>query len=469
MMEKLVTEDPRAAIKPDIPPEGSARIVVASDDERERSIIAEQLREDRALTVEGLSSWEALKALLDEFVFDVVVIGGTLSDLSGIQINSHINSFYRDPPATVLLGRSDVRAAIKAFRCGFADYLTEDTQTGQLLHDAVIRVARDVRDKREERQHLEYLERLAQRDGLTGLPNRHVIEERLEQLTHIKARYGNPFAIILLHFNEFEHICGSFGLKVGDRALAAFAKRLTNASRTADTVARLNDDTFIYLVDRDVTPEGIDGACRRLSSAMAFSLNLDDVGLSITADVGPALFPTDGSTVAALIETAESRFNEPWDTTEDAREVAVEPPEFVPTNTQERPEMDSAATADGEEAPRRANGARAADPDIRDTREGADTDRMKNRRRDLRRRTLKRGLLILNEGYSTVNCVIRDISDSGVRVAVEGRFLAPDRMELMIVDADRKRPVEKRWQRDNQIGLMFLDRDDGEERVRAYA
>lgn len=466
MMEKLVVESRRIALKPDIPLEGHARVVVASGDARESKAVADQLREDRALTVETVSHWDALRALLDEFLFDVVIIGGSLSDLSGVQVNNHINSFYRDPPATILLGRSDVRAAIKAFRCGFADYLTEDMQSGQLLHDAVIRVARAVRDRREERAHLEYLERLAQRDGLTGLPNRHVIEERLEQLTHIKARYGNAFAIILLHFNEFEHICGSFGLKVGDSALVAFAKRLSGASRTADTVARLNDDTFIYLVDRDVTPEGIDGACRRLAAAMSFSLNLDDVGLSITADVGPALFPTDGATVAALIEVAESRFNTNWLAAAPSR-AAGDAPVFAPVPTRNGAAGAAHAESESRNGAAGANGrayAAGGEPA-----EMSEADRMKNRRRDLRRRTLKRGILILNHGYSTVNCVIRDMSDSGVRVAVEGRFLAPDHMELMIADTDRKRPVEKRWQRDNQLGLMFLDRDEAEKRTQAFA
>ncbi len=450
--------DRKIVLTPDVPPEGYARIVVASSDQGQCSIVAEQLREDRALTVETALSWEALKALLDEFLFDVVVIGGSLSDLSGIQVNNHINSFYRDPPATVLLGTTDVRAAIKAFRCGFADYLTEDMRAGQLMHDSVVRVARTVHDKREEHAHLEHLERLAQRDGLTGLPNRHVIEERLEQLTHIKSRYGNPFAIILLHFNEFEHICGSFGLKVGDSAMIAFAKRLAGASRTADTVARLNDDTFIYLVDRDVTPEGINGACRRLASEMAFSLNLEDVGLSITADIGPALFPTDGSTVAALLERAESRFATDWSAQSAIEQTApLASPPVAPGADGAAPNSGAAMANEG------------ADDVPSGTVESSDTDRLKNRRKSLRRRTLKRGLLILNKGYSTVNCVIRDISETGVRVSVEGRFMAPDWMELMIADTDKRRPVEKRWQQDNQLGLMFLDLGEDEDKAQAKA
>ena len=91
-----------------------------------------------------------------------------------------------------------MRAAIKAYRCGFADYLTEEARVGQVIRDAVARAARSVHQRREESAHTELLELLAQRDSLTGLANRNSVEERLDQLMHIKARYGSPFAIILI-------------------------------------------------------------------------------------------------------------------------------------------------------------------------------------------------------------------------------------------------------------------------------
>ncbi len=463
-------EADRSLLQPDIPAEGSARVVIAIADANQRSAIAAELRDDRALTVEEATSWDGLKTLLDEFVFDLVVLSDALSGLSPIEVNSHIKSFYRQPPATILLGPSDVRSAVKAFRCGFADYLTEEARVGQLIRDAVSRAAKSVRERREERQHLDYLERLAQRDGVTGLPNHHVIEERMEQLTHIKARYGILFAVILIRINEFEHICGGFGHKMGDKALVAFAKKLTAASRTADTVARLSADTFIYLVDREVTPEAITGACRRLARTMAFSLNLADIGLTITPGIGPALFPTDGSTVAALLASARARFGQDWESESLAAgepPVGEAPPLAAPgEGYAPRP---NEQTAIGGEAVRAA-AAIAPAPPIAAAADPMDAgDRIRNRRRDLRRRTLKRGLLILNQGYSTVNCIIRDVSVSGVRVAVEGRFLAPDKMELMVADTDKRRPVEKRWQRDDQLGLMFLDLGDAHDGAPASA
>ncbi len=457
--------DHRPALQPDIPPEGYGRVVIAIDDPAQRSALVRELGKDRALTVDEAASWDALKALLDDFDFDVVLLADTLSDRSGIETNNLVRSFFRDPPATILLGPSDVRAAIKAYRCGVADYLTEEARVGQVIRDAVTRAAKSVHARRQERSKTELLELLAQRDSLTGLANRHSIEERLEQLTRIKARYGSPFAIILIRFNEYEQICGGFGYHIGDHALLAFAKRLANNSRAANTLARLTRDTFIYLVDRDVTPDGITGACRRLSRTMSFSLNLDDVGLSISAAIGPALFPRDGATVIELIEAAELKLSGDWGANLSAAEL---PGDGIDTATKATSEtargQGSQQRRAAPNAPRSKAFGRARngekDPTPSDKPPAgtpAPTTRIANRRRDLRHRTLKRGQLVVSDGRSTVDCVIRDVSIGGARVAVEGQFLVPDRMELFIPDSDRRRPVEKRWQRDDELGLMFLD------------
>ncbi len=403
--------------------------------------------------------------MLDEFAFDVILLSDALSDRSGVETNNLVKSFYRDPPATILIGPSDVRAAIKAYRCGFADYLTEEARVGQVIRDAVARAERSVHQRREENAHTELLELLAQRDSLTGLANRNSVEERLDQLMHIKARYGSPFAIILIRFNEYEQICGGFGYHVGDHALLAFARRLADQSRAANTLARLTSDTFVYLVDHDVSQDGITGACRRLSGAMSFSLNLDDVGLSITAAIGPAFFPGDGQTVEELINAAELKFSKDWGVDLSAAELpgggihVAARPASATSSDRGPPQRHAGSRAVRGKAFGKARNDEKGPPPPNEPTAGtpALAGRTTNRRQHIRHRTLKRGQLVVSDGSSTVDCIIRDVSMGGARVAVEGQFLVPDRMELFIPDGDRRRPVEKRWQRDDQLGLMFLD------------
>lgn len=441
----------RAELRPDIPPEGHARVVIANGDAGDRDAIARVLRVDTALNVEAAANWDDLAALLDIAPHDVVVLAEGLSEMSGVEVKKRIEALYRDPPAAILLGPNDLRVAIKAFRCGFADYLTDDTRTAQVLRDAVQRAARSVHRRREEAQHVRYLERLARRDGLTGLPNRRSIEEQIEKLTEIKARYSHPFAIVVVRFREYDHIYDSFGHKTADHCLMAFGRRLAMASRKADSVARWDAASFVCVIDRDVSAAGVRSATERLGREMTFSVNLADIGMAISADVGWAMFPGDGQSVDELIERAIGRFeidgeDFDWPTDAPVDQVAAPEPDGQSQPAPAQPEENDGAEWRLEEA----STDLVADP------MGPD-NRMQNRRSDQRRRTFKRGVLVFNDGFSTVNCVIRDLSKGGARVSVDGQFIAPDKMELMMTDTDRRRPVELRWQRENQLGLMFLD------------
>lgn len=452
LLESNPVSHRRADLQPDIPTDGHARVIVADGNPDEAAAMARALRTGPSVNVETVDDWDALAALLKIAVYDVVLLTEGFSGLSGVESKKRIESGYRDPPSVILLGPADLRVAVKAFRCGFADYLTEDARTGQMLRDAVQRAARAVRRQREEALHVRYLERLAQRDGETGLPNRRAIEERVEQLTQIKARYSHPFGIVLLRFKEFDSVCDVFGFRVGDQCLLSFGKRLAEASRKADLVGRWDASDFVYLIDRDVSEAGIRSACERLDKAMRFSINADEVGIQISAATGWAMFPDDGQSIDELVARAIGRFA--VDAAADA-EAEASDVSFADA-ADERPAEPPALPTIGESPSGTTEWRSEETVELAANPMGPD-DRLSNRRLTQRRRTFKRGTLVFNDGFSTVNCIIRDMSAGGVRVSIEGQFVAPQSMELKIAEADRRRPVELRWQRDNQLGLMFVD------------
>jgi hypothetical protein len=82
--------------------------------------------------------------------------------------------------------------------------------------------------------------------------------------------------------------------------------------------------------------------------------------------------------------------------------------------------------------------------------------RYENRRAERRQRVLKRGILVTNNGFSTVDCVIRDLSAHGARVAVEAEYKAPPQFSLLVVETGNRLPAERRWQKGKEIGLRFL-------------
>ena len=293
-------------LKPDIPTDELTRIIVAESNVGERDAYCRRLGDRKEFSVRGASDWPSISALLDDRRYDVVILGSNVGGVSGIEINSTIKSFCEDPPATIMLdGVGSMSAAIKAFRCGFVDYLVKETTGDRALQDAILRATRMVRAERAKVQHIRHFEWLSQRDGITGLANRHHMQDRLEQLVQMGLRHNSQFAAILIRVNEYDYINASFGSIVGDQALHAFSSKLKAVVRKSDTVGRLDKDTFLYLVDRDVTDQSIAGVCGRLAEATRFSMELDTLSVSLSSSVAAAVYPADGATVAELLDAAD--------------------------------------------------------------------------------------------------------------------------------------------------------------------
>jgi hypothetical protein len=83
--------------------------------------------------------------------------------------------------------------------------------------------------------------------------------------------------------------------------------------------------------------------------------------------------------------------------------------------------------------------------------------REENRRNERRQRVLKRGKILTNDGFSTVDCVIRDLSERGARVVVEAECATQLRFSLLFMDTGFEQHAERRWQKGREIGVRFVD------------
>ncbi|HTJ56724.1 MAG TPA: diguanylate cyclase [Devosiaceae bacterium] len=424
--------------------EQAIRVIVAATSRAERAALCEQLRRPGGMLVEEVGSWREVRDHLDELRYDVAVVSGAVGGISAIELNQNIKMFCKEPPATILLDMAgNMHAAIKAFHCGFADYLPREPGRDLGLRDAVVAAYRIISAERARTQRFRELERLAQQDSVTGLPNHHYLLERLDQLIGLGKRHGSAFGVMLIRVNRLDRIRSSFGGTVGDAVLYAFAKRLHTVSRRSAMHGRFADDCFLYLLEGDVTEESVVGACARLKEALAFSLELENVGLTVSASVAASIFPGAGNTVEALLEAAGAKLRQ------------------IPEALEEQ--GISGIGDDGSEPAKRAPSFRSAQPESimvptvpLDQKSPGTATRLSDRRNAVRRRCLKRGLLVLSNGFSTVNCVIRDLSEAGARVEVEGSFNPLEGFELRLVESGRQYKVEKRWQNGNRLGLKFL-------------
>lgn len=146
-------------------------------------------------------------------------------------------------------------------------------------------------------------------DPLTGLPNRLLLIERLEQALARIRRQNAQLAVLYVDLDDFKHINDRYGHLVGDQVLRQAANRLREQVRDSDTVARIGGDEFVVLLDSITEPEAAQRVATKLTSAMREPLELDlgdgRESCRIGASIGIAIAPRDGSTVDALLHRAD--------------------------------------------------------------------------------------------------------------------------------------------------------------------
>ncbi len=160
------------------------------------------------------------------------------------------------------------------------------------------------------RQSEKQLVLLAHHDVLTGLPNRALFYDRMEQLLSLGRRYRTPFAMMLLDFNKFKSVNDTLGHAAGDHLLQLVAQRARAVLRDSDTVARLGGDEFAILV-HGTSNAGAEDVADRIRAALMDPIQLEQGTIQITVSIGIAIFPTNGETYGALFEYADhAMYNE---------------------------------------------------------------------------------------------------------------------------------------------------------------
>ncbi len=146
---------------------------------------------------------------------------------------------------------------------------------------------------------------LALHDALTALPNRELFAERLEQAVANVSRRGDVAAVLCVDLDRFKDVNDTLGHGAGDLLVKGCAERLQACVREIDTVARIGGDEFAIVQVGIEQPEGAQRLCRRVIETLATPFNLDGHEVVITASVGVALIPMDGSIPGRLMQNAD--------------------------------------------------------------------------------------------------------------------------------------------------------------------
>ncbi len=146
---------------------------------------------------------------------------------------------------------------------------------------------------------------LAQHDYLTGLPNRMLLADRINQAVAAARRNKEQLAVLFLDLDRFKVINDSAGHFAGDQLLQSVAQRLVACGRQSDTVSRQGGDEFVILLPRISRAEDAALSAQKILSALAAPHAIAGSDIYIQASIGISTYPTDGQDAEALMKSAD--------------------------------------------------------------------------------------------------------------------------------------------------------------------
>jgi len=305
------------AIDPDDPVDGAAVFILVDITEQKRA--DEALRQSREQLVQVIRASQV-------GIWDYDLEAGDISfsarfyEILGMPPTTDASSIM---PITNRLHPDDVKSVRQAFKahlthrarmeCEFRLRRHDDSYVwvrgaGQATWNDGHRATRFVGfilDINDRKTHEDEIHRLAMHDPLTGLPNRRLLEDRLDHALVTARRNWEQVAVMLLDLDGFKSVNDQFGHAAGDRVLQTVGERLRSSVRGADTVARTGGDEFVVLMEGQQRDGDAAVLAEKILTSLLTPIAVDTHLVNVGASIGIAVFPTDSDHPAQLLRMAD--------------------------------------------------------------------------------------------------------------------------------------------------------------------
>lgn len=243
--------------------------------------------------------------------WDLILADYSLPSFNGLEALEIARQVCPLTPFIFVTGTLGEDEAVESMKNGATDYVLKVRMKrlpGSVQRALTERMERLQRQKAQEElaQHEELLRFMAYHDTLTGLPNRDLFKDRVQQALSSARRQHGKVALLFLDLDNFKYINDSLGHSAGDAVLKEIGERLKRLVRDGDTVARLGGDEFVVLISgiKDSSEAAV--AADRIHSAVAVQHDVQGVSLATTCSIGISIFPEDGTDCESLLQNADA-------------------------------------------------------------------------------------------------------------------------------------------------------------------
>lgn len=283
-----------------------ARVLVVDDDTVQGKQVSTKLSEN--YQVDWVQETEGVVQKAKEGNYDIILMSTVLSDADGLRLATQIKSHEetRNVPVLVMVDEDDSRLMLKALEMGINDYMTMPVDRNEMT----ARVRTQIRRKRyQDALKAQYQKSvsMAVTDGLTGLYNRHFLNNHLTNMVRRALGDKKNLSVMIMDMDHFKMVNDTHGHDAGDRVLKQLAQVILNTSRATDLVARFGGEEFVVLMPETDEKAALNAANRVREAVEKVPFVIDEAGATIqkTISIGLANLHPDGDSAESLMKRAD--------------------------------------------------------------------------------------------------------------------------------------------------------------------
>ena len=281
----------------------NAKILVVDDSADNIELMEEILREEGYACVSSTMLPEQVCPLHRQHCYDLILLDLQMPGLNGFQVMKGLKEIEQGGYLPVLALTAQPSFKIAALEAGARDFISKPFDLLE-VHKRIHNMLEVRLLYKELAQYSKTQQTLALHDALTGLPNRRLLEDRIETTLQHANRNHHKAAIMYLDLDGFKAINDTYGHAYGDEVLKIVAQRLVASSRKEDTVARLGGDEFMVVLGEVSGLADAQGPAAKLVEAVSEPFFINDLTLRLSTSIGISIYPDDAETVEALISIA---------------------------------------------------------------------------------------------------------------------------------------------------------------------